>query len=136
VIFHPRQERKRAWREDHPGQNPPGNPYSFRAYTIGNTTRIFVDDTETRDSVGWLLLHELAHAVLNGTPHLARPLRRLPRPARYATDDAAHEAVPEEQVANRVADLLATRLGGQPGLNRPWWRAQTRKRVDARMAVR
>jgi hypothetical protein len=126
VVFHPRSERARAWAEDHPERKePPGHAYSFRAYTRGPVTRIFVDDTETRASTGWLLAHELAHALLNRVPSLATELRRHPRPERYATSDEAHEAVPEEQVANRVADLVSTRLGGRPGLNRRWWRART-----------
>ena len=126
VVFHPRSERDRAWAEDHAGAKPPGGRYSFRAYTLGPVTRIFVDDTETRASTGWLLLHELAHAVLNRAPRLAADLRSRPRPANYATSDAAHEAVAEEQVANRVADLVAPRLGGRPGLNRIWWRRRTK----------
>lgn len=129
VVFHPRSEREGAWAEDHKGRRAPGNAYSFRAYTLGPVTRIFVDATETRASVGWLLLHELAHAMLNRLPRLAADLRRHPRPANYATSDAAHEAVPEEQVANRVADLLAPKLGGRAGLNRTWWRKRTRTRI-------
>ena len=125
VVFHPRTERERAWSEDHPGRKAPGHAYSFRAYTFGPVTRIFVDGTETPASAGWLLAHELAHALLNRVPSLAEALQHHPRPARYATSDAAHEAVPEEQVANRVADLVAIRLGGRPGLNRHWWRART-----------
>jgi hypothetical protein len=128
VVFHPRAERDLAWAEDHAGAKPPGGRYSFRAYTLGPVTRIFVDDTETRASTCWLLLHELAHAVLNRSPQLASDLRRQPRPADYTTSDTAHEAVAEEQVANRVADLIAPRLGGRPGLNRFWWRRRTRGR--------
>ena len=128
VVIHPRSERDRAWGEDHAGAKAPGGPYSFRAYTLGPVTRIFVDNTETRASVGWLILHELAHAVVNRAPRLAAELRSRPHPANYATSDAAHEAVDEEQVANRVADLVAPRLGGRPGLNRIWWRKRTRDR--------
>lgn len=129
VVFHPRREREAAWAEDHKGRPAPGDAYSFRAYTLGPVTRIFVDDTETRASVGWVLLHELAHAVLNRFPRLAAELRSQPRPTDYATSDAAHEAVAEEQVANRVADLLAPPLGGRAGLHRIWWRKRTPTRV-------
>ena len=129
VVFHPRSEREAVWAEDHKGRRAPGHAYSFRAYTLGPVTRIFVDDTETRASVGWVFLHELAHAVLNRFPRLAAELRSQPRPTNYATSDAAHEAVVEEQVANRVADLLAPRLGGRAGLNRLWWRKRTPSRM-------
>lgn len=125
VVYHPRSEREAAWAEDHEGRKVPGGPYSFRAYTLGPVTRIFVDPTETRASAGWLLVHELTHALLNRAPKTATPLRREPRPARYATDDDAHESVAEEQVANRVADLVAPTLGGKAGLNRHWWRRRT-----------
>ena len=131
VVIHPRSERDLAWGEDHAGAKAPGGPYSFRAYTLGPVTRIFVDNTETRASVGWLILHELAHAVLNRAPRTAGPLRSQPRPTNYATNDTAHEAVPEEQICNRVADLLTVQLGGRPGLNRHWWRKRTRAYASA-----
>jgi len=126
VILHPRSERAAAWAEDHAGKKAPGGPYAFRAYTLGGVTRVFVDETETRASVGWLILHELSHALLNHT-QVANTLRAAPRPHDYATSDAAHERVVEEQVCNRVADLLAPRLGGKAGLERFWWRARTKR---------
>ncbi len=128
VSLHPRADRDRIWRLDHAGRPPPGGPAAFRAYTLKDLTRIFVDATETRASVVWLLLHELGHADLNRNPAVAKPLRSRPRPKDYATSDRAHEAVVEEQVCNRIADVLAPRFGSRPGLNRFWWR----RRVDGR----
>jgi hypothetical protein len=125
VSLHPRRTRNAVWAQDHKGRPAPGGPTSFRAYTLGAVTRVFVDDTETPASIEWLILHELAHATINRMPTVSTPLRLFPRPARYATDDDAHEAVAEEQVCNRVANLLAPRLGGQSGLDRHWWRART-----------
>jgi hypothetical protein len=127
VAFHPRAEREYAWSKDHPSRRAPGERYSWRAYTMGKRTRIFVDATETPESAKWLFLHELAHAKINQLPGIAGVLRRMPRPENYATSDEAHESVPEEQVCNRVADVLAQQMGGTPGLGRLWWRARVRK---------
>ena len=131
IIVQPRSERAAAWAIDHEGRTPPGGPYAFRAYTLGGVTRVFVDDTETRASVGWLIVHELSHAFLNHEK-VATALRAAPRPHDYATSDAAHERVVEEQVCNRVADILAPRMGGKAGLGRLWWRKRTcRVQADA-----
>jgi hypothetical protein len=47
-------------------------------------------------------------------------------------DDAAHEALTEEKLANAFADLMVAEahrrglLGGKPGLDRYWWRERTK----------
>lgn len=84
------------------------------------------DLTETTQSLTWLLLHELAHVEVNQTSLLDAALRSIPRPKDYLTNDEAHEAWPEEQLANLVADRLSSRLGSRPGLNRLWWRQRVR----------
>lgn len=106
---------------------PLGKKYPYRAVATprpggGTRIRIFVDETETKDSVKWLLLHELAHALVSAQPTLAETLRAEPRPAGYPHNDDAHEAVTEERLANAFADRLAP----VPGLDRRWWRKRTR----------
>jgi hypothetical protein len=110
VTFERRQERK----------------YPYRAVADRDLTiRIFVDETETPESVKWLMLHELFHARVSATPEVARALRSEPRPPGYPLDDDAHEALLEEQLANEYADMLAPAFNTRPGLNRRWWRART-----------
>ncbi len=88
--------------------------------------RVLVDETETRDSVRWLVLHEMAHVLVSANPTLAETLRAERYPANYPHDDDAHEAVFEEQLANAFADRLAP----VPGLNRRWWRKRTQGYVQ------
>jgi len=103
-------------------RRPPGKGHGYRAFAERNgTVLLYVDETETKDSVKWLVLHELAHILVTAQPTLAETLRSQPRPSGYPKDDAAHEAVIEEQVANAYADLLAP----VPGLDRRWWRKRT-----------
>jgi len=103
-------------------RRPPGKGHGYRAVAERNgKVLLYVDETETKDSVKWLVLHELAHILVTAQPTLAETLRSQPRPSGYPKDDAAHEAVIEEQVANAYADLLAP----VPGLDRRWWRKRT-----------
>ena len=127
VEFIPRSQVEATWRSTHGDQPFPGL-YAYRAYARGGHVRIFVDATETPDSLLWLLLHELAHVAVDNNEFLDTAFRTIPRPANYTTDDRAHEAWPEEKVANQVADQWAPRLGGRAGLDRLWWR----KRVEGR----
>jgi hypothetical protein len=113
-------------------EHPLGNKYPYRAVAQqrlggGTDIRVFVDETETPDSVKWLVLHELAHVLVTAEPTLAETLRAQPRPPGYPHDDDAHEAVLEEKLANTFADRLAP----VPGLDRRWWR----KRVEHRMTL-
>ena len=113
---------------------PLGKKYPYRAVATprpgGTSIRMFVDETETKDSVKWLLLHELAHALVTAQPTLAETLRAEPRPPGYPHNDEAHEAVFEERLANAFADRLAP----VPGLDRRWWRQRTRQRGYAGFA--
>jgi len=111
-------------------EGPRENKYGWRAVaerpngTKGTRILVLVDETETRDSVKWLLLHEFAHALVTDTPTLAETLRAEKRPNGYPHDDDAHEAVFEEGLANAFADRLAP----VPGLDRRWWRARVKAR--------
>lgn len=74
----------------------PDAAYHYRAFNNGDNTTIYVDETETPESVRWVLLHEMAHATINRLPSVARHLRKDPKPKNYATDDHVHASVPEE----------------------------------------
>ncbi len=123
VELIPRRLVRRLWARDMGGKPFPGY-YAFRAYTRGRRVVLLSDHTETPQSLTWLLLHELAHVQVNGSPLLDRALRSVPKPRDYLTSDAAHEAWPEEKLANLVADQLAPQFGSRRGLSRIWWRSR------------
>jgi hypothetical protein len=111
-------------------EHPLGKKYPYRAVAqqrVGGGTdiRVFVDETETLDSVKWLVLHELAHVLVTAQPTLAETLRAQPRPPGYPHDDDAHEAVLEEKLANAFADKHAP----VPGLDRRWWRQRVERHL-------
>ena len=126
----PRSSLGRVWAQDNPGKPLPGGSHGFRAYTRGRVVKVFVDGTESKDSVLWLLHHELAHVGVTQTPGLVQSLRRSPRPDGYPHDDEAHERHPEERHANAVADAWMALLGRPVGLDRRWWRDQVRLRAN------
>jgi hypothetical protein len=128
VTIHPRRNVARIWEKDH-GKAMFTHPYAFRAYTRGNQSRLFTDETETPDSMLWLLLHELAHVELGRNPFLKAAYRKLPKPPGYLTSDTAHEAHPEEQFANLVANQWFSHLTGEPCIyDRLWWRKRVNRR--------
>jgi hypothetical protein len=114
---------------------PVERPYRAVATRSPCEITVLVDETENRDSVKWILLHEMAHALVTANPTLAETLRAEARLPGYPEDDAAHEALTEEKLANAFADLMIAEahrrglLGGKPGLDRMWWRERTRRYV-------
>ncbi len=124
----PRAAVRQLWRRDNGGSRFPGH-YAFRAYTRDHHVRLVSDGTETSASLTWLLLHELAHVLVNESPMLNEALRSVPKPRGYLTSDAAHEAWPEEKLANLVADQFSCRVGSRPGLDRLWWRRRVERLV-------
>jgi hypothetical protein len=103
---------------------PEAPPYAFRAWARpdGRIT-LLVDPTETYESALWLLIHELAHTDLRCAGLVSTSLRTLhPRDPAYLHDDGAHEADPEEKLANGVADRVMAHWGLPTGLDRMWWR--------------
>ena len=106
-------------------------PHSFRAWSNDGHAVLLVDGTETPESIVWLLAHELAHIELGRSCLLRRAYRSIPKPAAYLDNDDAHEAYPEEGVANQVADQIAPLAGGRSGLNRRWWRRRVKGRSRA-----
>jgi hypothetical protein len=124
----PRSAVRQLWQRDFGSAAFPGQ-YAFRAFTRGHHVRLVSDHTETPASLTWLLLHELAHVLVNESPMLDEALRSVPKPEGYLTNDAAHEAWPEEQLANLVANQFACRVGSRPGLDRLWWRRRVQRLV-------
>lgn len=125
IQIWPRSMLPQIWRQDNGPRPLPGGSHGFRAYTRDHVVKIFVDPTETRDSILWLLHHELAHVGVTQTPGLVQSLRRAPREPGYPSRDDAHERHPEERHANAVADAWMMRLGRPTGLDRVWWRRRT-----------
>lgn len=128
VQLHRRADLTRVWREEH-GAELPGGPWSIRAWSTGDRAFIFVDPTETRQSTLWLFGHELAHVELNRAP-LLKAAVAAPRDPDYLISDDAHEASPEEQLANRAGAMLLELLAGErEELDRRWWRQRVKARA-------
>ena len=132
VSIFPRYLVSKVWEEDHPGQTYDKDYYAFRAYAGRDYCKIFVDETETKDSVLWVMLHELAHISLASTPYLFKAYRHLTAPD-YFESDEAHENDPEEQMANTVAMAVMDILGyGKVSYPRYWWRERTMQNKNKR----
>jgi len=130
VELHPRSGVGAVWAREHGGRSGlPEDPYAFRAWSREGRAILFVDDTETRDSVLWLLVHELAHLDLPHSRLLRAAYRDRVRHPDYLKDDQAHEMDPEEQLANTVADQVLSRFGRPSGLHRLWWRRRVGQKV-------
>lgn len=127
VELVPRSSLPALWKRDFAGQAPLP-PYAFRAFARGDRIAILVDETETPASVLWLLGHELAHAELSNTKLLRAAYRSIPKSTAYMTDDDTHEAHPEEQLANLVADRVCAQAGFcEQGMDRRWWRERVER---------
>lgn len=132
VRLWPRAMLAQAWGSTHQGAPPPElPPYAFRAWAnpqLGRVT-VLVDRTETPQSVTWLLLHELGHMELRTSPLVAGALAATVRDPAYMHDDHAHQADPEERIADWMATRWYRRLGfARPWrLDRHWWRARVRR---------
>lgn len=125
VEIYPRYLVNTVWEKDHPCETYSKEYYAFRAYAGKDYCRIFVDETETKDSVLWVMLHELAHIALATSPFLFKGYRHL-TPDDYHCSDDAHERDPEEQMANEIAMSWMDMLGyGKVSYPRHWWRNRT-----------
>lgn len=123
VELYPRELLESIWERQN-GRAMPVDSWSVRAWARKSTrtAQVFVDRTETRRSVLWLLLHELAHLELTASPLLQESVKARKDKAYLATDEG-HQANPEEQFADRTATLLLPRLTDRPGqFDRLWWR--------------
>jgi hypothetical protein len=130
AYLHQRCNARLVWEMLFPDELYSGD-YTFRAFSIPNAREIhiFVDCTETPDSVLWIILHELAHVDVD-TSIFATAFRSTRRARNYATSDKVHEANNEEKLANFVADsIMENVLGIKGGYNRTWWRARVNRRM-------
>ena len=121
-IF-PRRMVHTIWNYEQPGVPFPPKEYAFRAFPRGSNITIFDDQTETMDSLSWLLLHELAHVWVTRNNDLRMQFRGIEKPSGYLTSDSAHESSPEEQFANMMADQWFQEWHKRQGsFHRLWWR--------------
>jgi hypothetical protein len=97
-------------------------PYSFRAFTRDGVSNVFVDRTETPQSVAFLIAHELTHQAVDGSPTLEAAFAdaRMPRDTPWS--DRFHHVDAEERFCDGVAGKL---LG--TWFDREWWRARTQR---------
>lgn len=129
VELLPRAKLAATWAQVHGGQALGVPPCSIRAWANKETRNayIFVDASETRDSVIWLMGHELAHLELRLAP-LVELSVTVPRGPEYLATDEGHEADPEEQLVNQVgASVVELLTGRRQMLDRHWWRARARR---------
>lgn len=97
-------------------------PYAFRAFTRGKDSHLFVDPTETPESIAWLMGHELTHQLIDKSPTVAQAFSDARAFDADPVGDTFHDIDPEE----RFCDGIATRLLGYR-LDRAWWRKRTPK---------
>lgn len=125
IEIYPRSMVGTIWSKDHGCKPYTKDYYAFRAYAGKDYCKIFVDETETKESALWVLLHELAHISLACAPYLFKAFRHL-TPDDYFESDDAHERDPEEQMANSMAMSWMDMLGyGKVCYPRHWWRKRT-----------
>lgn len=113
VYLHPRSEANKVL-----GRH--AKPYAFRAFTRGKESHLFVDFTETPESVAWLMAHELCHRMVDQTPTLENAFTEARPKDLEPAGDAFHDVDPEE----RFCDGIATNLMGYR-MDRRWWRQRT-----------
>lgn len=124
IRIFPRDMIFEVYNDEHPACLGEEDYYKFRAYTSGSKATVFVDETETPDSVLWVILHELAHMDMKASSYLYKAYTWA-TPEDYNESDEAHERDPEEQMANLVATKWLGRLGREEFCySRPWWRAR------------
>ena len=123
LSIYPRRMVREVWNHEMDGKTFDLKEYAFRAFARGNGIVIFDDETETKDSLLWLLLHEVGHIFVTRTPKLRHQFRSSSKPSGYMTSDSAHESSPEEQFANMMADGWYKEFSGKSGsFHRIWWR--------------
>jgi hypothetical protein len=121
IDLYPRSALPALWERDY-GESYALDSHAFRGWSDARHVTLLADETETPDSIAWLLAHELAHIELGRTPSLREHYRSIPKPIGYLSSDSAHEAWPEEGLANEMADDLMRELELVPGRDRFWWR--------------
>lgn len=124
-VFHRRETESTYWlsRWDQRAQYcRPGAPYGYRGWCSYDHILLLWDETETPDSMEWLLYHELGHVACSRAKMFDMAMSReneIEGRTAYAwQDDEAHEEDSEERLVNRVA------TAHMDGIERarPWWR--------------
>ena len=129
IRIFPRRMVKTVWNHEKPDTPWLNKEYAFRAFARGSKISLFDDDTETSESLIWLLFHEIAHVCVSRTPKLRNHFRTMKKPQGYLTSDAAHESSPEEQFANMMANQWFKEFYGKSkSYHRLWWRKQVQKK--------
>jgi hypothetical protein len=102
--------------------NRPEEPYSYRGWCSGSEILLLFDETETTDSIEWILYHEIGHAVCGRARMFDDAMARendIEGRTHYEwKDDIGHEADSEERLVNRMANAY---MEGKERA-RPWWR--------------
>jgi hypothetical protein len=131
IRVFPRDMVFEVYDSEHPCPLDPDGYYKFRAYTSGTKATVFVDDTETPESLLWVILHELAHMEMRASRYLLKAYTAA-TPPDYNESDEAHERDPEEKMANFIATEWLGQLGyDKICYSRPWWRT----RVDQKCTL-
>ncbi len=126
-IFHRRETETLRWHWTWcGGMEPDKEPrpaYSFRGWCGYSGIVLIADETETCESLEWLLYHELGHAEQQRQSRMSDQAwgienRTEGRNGYEWQDDAGHEADSEERHVNRVATAY---MRGRE-MARPWWR--------------
>lgn len=100
-----------------PGKKLP--PYSFRAVTRENVSNVFVDPTETRASVAFLIGHELTHQLVRKSPVLEKAFHDA-RPENIQRHTDLYHLVDAEE---RFCDGISSKVLGT-FYDRAWWRSR------------
>lgn len=98
-------------------------PYAFRAFTRGGDSHIFVDGSETPQSVAFLIGHELCHQLVDASPTVKEALNEARPPGLGRAGDLFHQRDPEE----RFCDGISERILGYR-FDRDWWRTRVGRR--------
>ena len=132
-VFSRREAETLTWQYqwDRHRSGKPCEPYSFRGFCRGEHIVILFDETETLESIEWILYHELGHHACHSQVRMFDEAmdaenRNDGRNGYEWKDDAGHEADSEERLVNRIATAY---MGGKE-YARPWWRP----RVKAHLA--
>jgi hypothetical protein len=117
VYLHPRSHANRVLGKPKP-------PYAFRAFTRDGVSHIFIDGTETPQSLCWLIGHELTHQVIDKSPTVKAAMADAS--SRPTGLDPAGDEFHNVDAEERFCDGVATNLVGKR-LDRAWWRERVRR---------
>ncbi len=98
-------------------------PYAFRAFTRGDESHVFVDGSETKQSIAFLMGHELCHQVVGRSPTLKTAFSDARPSGLGSAGDLFHQRDPEE----RFCDGISERILGYR-FDRDWWRPRVGRR--------